>query len=95
MFTKLFPSRSSRRSSGSDRRTSIDSHESGESYVISLPSMHSPLTPPIESASNASSSQPAEMLEDDNFAWGRPSRKQRHTQSKRARSRSTSRARGY
>ncbi|KAI0757340.1 hypothetical protein C8Q80DRAFT_1265281 [Daedaleopsis nitida] len=26
--------------------------------------------------------QPAEMLDDDNFAWGRPSRKQRHLSSK-------------
>ncbi|TBU46567.1 hypothetical protein BD309DRAFT_607607 [Dichomitus squalens] len=75
-FVKLFSSRSSRRSNGSDRRGSLDSFESGESYVISLPQMHSPPTLPL----NASSSQPvAEMLEDDNFAWGRPSRKQRRS----------------
>ncbi|KAI1797506.1 hypothetical protein LXA43DRAFT_250829 [Ganoderma leucocontextum] len=93
MLSKLFLSRSSRRSSGSDRRTSIDSLESGESYIISLPSMYPPPTLPGEPTSNASSSQPAEMLDDDNFAWGRPSRK--HTKSKRARSSSTSRARAH
>ncbi|KAI0755812.1 hypothetical protein C8Q74DRAFT_323884 [Fomes fomentarius] len=38
-FAKLFSSRSSSRSNGSDRRSSLDSFESAESYVISLPSM--------------------------------------------------------
>ncbi|KAI0735580.1 hypothetical protein C8Q76DRAFT_610629 [Earliella scabrosa] len=71
-FTKLFSSRSSNRSKGSDRRSSLDSFESGESYVISLVSLLRLILMIVASVQQ----EVAEMLDEDNFAWGRPSRKQ-------------------
>ncbi|RDX56295.1 hypothetical protein OH76DRAFT_1337856 [Lentinus brumalis] len=72
-FSKLFSSRSSTRSNGSDRRSSLESIDSGDSYVISLVS---PACREVIVALLLTSPRPAEMLDDDNLAWGRPSRKQ-------------------
>ncbi|KAI0662423.1 hypothetical protein C8Q70DRAFT_1051067 [Cubamyces menziesii] len=76
-FTKLFSQRSSSASTTSSQaRSSFDAFEP-ESYVIALPSIRSTsnsLTP-ISSASSSGSAQgAAELLDDENLAWGRPSR---------------------
>ncbi|TFK93011.1 hypothetical protein K466DRAFT_594712 [Polyporus arcularius HHB13444] len=79
-FSKLFSSRSSNRSNGSDRRSSLESIDSGDSYVISLPSYSQAIAlaeQPARTLAVEPHPQPAEMLDDDNLAWGRPSRKQR------------------
>ncbi|KAI0358961.1 hypothetical protein OH77DRAFT_1518229 [Trametes cingulata] len=77
LFAKLFSQRSSSRSTGSGRRTSIDSYDSSESYVISLPSIYPGAASLSSVNSTTSSMQTAEMMDDDNLAWGRPSRSSR------------------
>ncbi|RPD81598.1 hypothetical protein L226DRAFT_2186 [Lentinus tigrinus ALCF2SS1-7] len=88
-FSKLFSSRSSNRSRGSDRRSSLDSLDSAQNYVISLPPSYSQAMAVVadsDSTRTAAQPQPAEMLDEDNFAWGRPSRKQHSKALKWARS---------
>ncbi|KAI0666262.1 hypothetical protein C8Q78DRAFT_1083202 [Trametes maxima] len=77
-FAKLFSKRSSSRSARSERRTSVDTVGSSESYVISLPSVHTVPTSLSAVASTTSSTDSAELMDDDNLAWGRPSRARRH-----------------
>ncbi|KAL7285824.1 hypothetical protein ACG7TL_000933 [Trametes sanguinea] len=72
-FAKLFSQRDSRRSTESRARSSIDSSESIESYVISLPSIY-PVSSSVSNTPTTGSAFTAEMLEDDNLSWGRPSR---------------------
>ncbi|KAI0638987.1 hypothetical protein C8Q77DRAFT_1152009 [Trametes polyzona] len=80
LFAKFLRTQSSSRSTRSERRTSVDSYDSSVSYVISLPSIRSPrrssLTPSFGSTTS-SSSYTAEMIDDENSAWGRPPRKSR------------------
>ncbi|KAI0336250.1 hypothetical protein GY45DRAFT_1366312 [Cubamyces sp. BRFM 1775] len=76
-FTKLFSQRSSSASTASSQaRSSFDAFEP-ESYVIALPSIHTTsnsLTPISSGTSSSGSIGAAEMLDDENLAWGRPSR---------------------
>ncbi|KAH9891099.1 hypothetical protein C8Q73DRAFT_792523 [Cubamyces lactineus] len=75
-FTKLFSQRSSSVSATSSQAPSSFGAFEPESYVIALPSIRSTsnsLTP-VSSASSSGSVGVAEMLDDENLAWGRPSR---------------------
>ncbi|KAI0374575.1 hypothetical protein BV20DRAFT_1049351 [Pilatotrama ljubarskyi] len=74
LFAKLFSQRSSSQSTRSDRRSSVDSYDSSESYVISLPAIYPAAASLSPVNSTTSSVQSAEMIDDDNLAWGRPSR---------------------
>ncbi|KAH9846603.1 hypothetical protein C2E23DRAFT_890695 [Lenzites betulinus] len=81
LFAKFFPVRSSSRSTrgSTDRRASVDSYASSASYVISLPSVRDARRTSFSPSfsSSASTDSTAEMMDDDNLAWGRPSRRQR------------------
>ncbi|KAL1952297.1 hypothetical protein VTO73DRAFT_1446 [Trametes versicolor] len=84
LFAKfIHPRSSSRSTSRSERRTSMDSFDSTSSYVISieLPSIRSTrrtwFSPSFSSATSSSASDSAEMMDDENLAWGRPARKHR------------------
>ncbi|OBZ79762.1 hypothetical protein A0H81_00335 [Grifola frondosa] len=69
-LSRIFSGSSRRSETG--RRRSVDSIDSSNSFVIALPSMH-PTLHAFESRSTAAESGfSAEMLDDDNFAWGRP-----------------------
>ncbi|KAI0825210.1 hypothetical protein BC628DRAFT_1419202 [Trametes gibbosa] len=79
LFAKFFHSRSSSRSARSDRRASVDSYASSVSYVIALPSVRDTrrTSRTLSFGSSSSADSTAEMMDDDNLAWGRPSRRQR------------------
>ncbi|OJT13239.1 hypothetical protein TRAPUB_10258, partial [Trametes pubescens] len=71
-----------RSTSRSERRTSVDSFDSSASYVVSieLPSIRSTRRTSFSpSFTSSSASDSAEMMDDENLAWGRPARKHRRS----------------